>query len=80
MSHALAALDLADVSVDRVLSRWVYLLLPDPAGALAETRRVLRPGGRLVFAVFARPDLNPFFMLPAGVLTERDLLAPPRPG
>lgn len=74
------ALDLADAGVDRLLSRWVYMLLPDPGAALAEARRVLRPGGRLVFAVFASPQANPFFMLPAGVLIEQGLLKPPTAG
>ena len=33
-------------SVDGVLCRFGYMLMADPAAALAETRRVLRPGGR----------------------------------
>ena len=32
-------------SVDGVICRFAYMLMPDPAAALAETRRVLRPGG-----------------------------------
>ncbi len=74
------ALDLADGTVDRVLARWVYMLLPDPAAALAEARRVIRPGGRLVFAVFSTAERNPFFTLYARVLAERGLLALPGPG
>ena len=31
----------------------------DPAAAFAETRRVLRSGGRLVFSVWAAPERNP---------------------
>jgi SAM-dependent methyltransferase len=31
----------------------------DPAAAFAETRRVLRPGGRLAFSVWAAPERNP---------------------
>ena len=38
---------LEDDSVDGVLCRFGYMLMADPAAALAETRRVLRPGGRL---------------------------------
>ncbi|MEA2287732.1 MAG: hypothetical protein QOJ21_3775, partial [Solirubrobacteraceae bacterium] len=38
-------MDLEDDSVDRVVSRWSYMLMADPAAALRETRRVLRDGG-----------------------------------
>ena len=40
-------MDLEDDSVDGVICRWGYMLMADPAAALAETRRVLRDGGRL---------------------------------
>ena len=53
--------DLADDCVDGVLCRLGYMLMADPAAALAETRRVLRPGGRLALAVFGAPERNPFF-------------------
>jgi ubiquinone/menaquinone biosynthesis C-methylase UbiE len=43
-------LDLRDESVDGVLCRWGYMLMADPGAALSETRRVLRPGGRLQLA------------------------------
>jgi arsenite methyltransferase len=38
----------ADASVDRALSVQVLEYVADPAAALAELHRVLRPGGRLV--------------------------------
>jgi SAM-dependent methyltransferase len=38
-------IQLQDGSVDGILCRWAYMLMPDPAAALAESRRVLRPGG-----------------------------------
>lgn len=41
-------LPLATGSVDTVLSTLVYCALPEPAAAVAEMARVLRPGGRLV--------------------------------
>jgi ubiquinone/menaquinone biosynthesis C-methylase UbiE len=44
------ALPADDGSVDHVLSTWTLCTVPDPALALAEIRRVLRPGGSLHFA------------------------------
>ena len=56
-------LELEDDSVDGILCRFAYMLMPDPQAALAEARRVLRPGGRLALAVWAAPERNPFFSL-----------------
>ena len=72
--------DLADGEIDGWLARWVYMLLPDPAAAFAQARRVLGAGGRFVTAVFDEPSANPFFMMPAGVLIEAGKLQPPTPG
>src|SRR6185436_7573667 len=64
-------------SVDRVVCRWGYMLMPEPAKALGETRRVLRPDGRLSFAVFGPAKDNPWASIPAAVLTERGHMPPP---
>ena len=53
-------LDLPTASVDGVISRWGYMLLADPDTALRETRRVLRPGGRVTLAAWAAPEANPW--------------------
>ena len=47
-------MDLEDDSVDGVICRWGYMLMADPAAALAETRRVLRDGGRAVLLGLGR--------------------------
>ncbi len=71
---------LARKSVDAVLCRWGYMLMADPLKALSETRRVLRPGGRLAFSVFAAPEHNPWATIAPGVLVDRGHLDAPLPG
>ena len=74
------ALDLGDASVDAVVCRFGYMLVPDPELALRETRRVLRPGGRLAFATWAPAKRNPWATAYGPVLIERGLQEPPKPG
>jgi SAM-dependent methyltransferase len=73
-------MDLESSSVDGVLCRFGYMLMADPAAALAETRRVLRDGGRLSFAVWATPERNLWAFIPGGALVELGHLPPPEPG
>jgi SAM-dependent methyltransferase len=73
-------MELEDSSFDGVVSRWGYMLMADPAAALAETRRVLRDGGRLSFAVWAAPDQNMWAAIPGMTLVEHGHLPPPEPG
>jgi ubiquinone/menaquinone biosynthesis C-methylase UbiE len=72
-------IELDDDSVDGVICRFGYMLMADPAAALAETRRVLRPDGRLALAVWGRPQRNPFFAIIGAWLVERGHLDPPDP-
>jgi SAM-dependent methyltransferase len=72
-------IELEDASVDGVLCRFGYMLMADPAAALAETRRVLRPGGRLTLAVWGPPGRNPFFGMIASGLVQRGHIGPPEP-
>jgi SAM-dependent methyltransferase len=73
-------MDLDDDSVDGVLCRFGYMLMADPAAALAETRRVLRDGGRVAFAVWAGPDKNLWAAIPGMTLVEMGHMPPPEPG
>jgi SAM-dependent methyltransferase len=72
-------MDLETDSVDGVLCRWGYMLMIDPAAAFAETRRVLRPGGRLAFSVWAARERNPTVSLAGRVLVELGHIPPPDP-
>jgi ubiquinone/menaquinone biosynthesis C-methylase UbiE len=53
-------IDLPTASVDGVLCRFGYMLLVDPETALRETRRVLKPGGRVALAVWDELERNPW--------------------
>lgn len=64
------AIDLPAGSVDGVLSRFGLMLVADPLRALEESRRVLRPGGRLAYAVWGTIDRNPWITLIAGALLQ----------
>ena len=44
------AIPLADNTIDTVVMTWTLCSIPDPLVALREMRRVLKPGGKLVFA------------------------------
>jgi SAM-dependent methyltransferase len=67
-------------SVDGVLCQSTYMLVADPAAALAETRRVLRSGGRLGLSVWGAPERNPWASVGGMILVERGHMAPPEPG
>ncbi len=73
-------IDLDADAVDAVVCRFGYMLMADPAAALAETRRVLRAGGRLALAVWGAPERNPWFSVAAALFMERGYLPPPEPG
>jgi ubiquinone/menaquinone biosynthesis C-methylase UbiE len=62
------SLPFAGESFDVVVSRLGVMLFADPDMALREMLRVLKPGGRLAFAVWGKSDINPFCYLVIHVL------------
>jgi ubiquinone/menaquinone biosynthesis C-methylase UbiE len=56
----LERIDEPDESYDVVLCREGLMLVPDPARAAREIRRVLRPGGRTALAVWGPQERNPW--------------------
>jgi SAM-dependent methyltransferase len=73
-------IDLEAGSIDGVLCRWGYMLMDDPENALRETRRILRPGGRVALAAWTTAEENRWSSLPAELLLERGLVDPVEPG
>lgn len=67
-------IDLPAADVDAVICRWGYMFALDREAALRETRRVLRPGGRLALATWAAPSRNPFAAIPRQALVDAGLV------
>jgi SAM-dependent methyltransferase len=68
-----------DVLYDRLVSRFGILFFDYPPAAFANLARWLAPGGRLAFAVWGRPDDNPWTSSIRDVLTQFIDLPQPAP-
>lgn len=74
------SLTLPDDHFDAAISRLGLMYLPALPTALAEIRRVLRPGGRLSAIVFTSAEQTPFFSIPVRLIRAKRGLPPPEPG
>ena len=72
-----AGLTLPDASVDGIICRFGLMLVPDMERAAAEITRVLRPGGRVVLAVWASSRVNPWITASGRAALELGLVDPP---
>lgn len=80
--HAPAdVIPLADNSVDLVTANGIYNLSPDKEAVMREVARVLRPGGRSIFAEIllerelpgeVRHEINDWLRCIGGTLVEQD--------
>jgi ubiquinone/menaquinone biosynthesis C-methylase UbiE len=50
LAHSAEEIPLPDASIDTVVLTWTLCSIPEPMRALREMRRVLAPGGQLLFA------------------------------
>ena len=56
---------------DVVTSRFGVMFFDDPVAAFANIATLMRPGGRMIFAAWARQEDNPWFRLPLEAAVER---------
>jgi SAM-dependent methyltransferase len=73
-------IDLPTASVDAVLCRFGYMFAVDRDAAFRETRRVLRPGGRVALGTWAAVAHNPWAGARLVALREEGHPPPPPPG
>jgi ubiquinone/menaquinone biosynthesis C-methylase UbiE len=73
-------LALAADSFDAVICRNALMLFPNPAKALAEMRRVVKPGSKVAVMVFSAAERNPHHGIPFAIIRRLGNIPPPAPG
>jgi SAM-dependent methyltransferase len=67
-------------SFDAVICRIALMLFPNPAKALTEMRRVVKPGGKVAVMVYAALEKNPFWEIFHKTVRRLGNIPPPAPG
>jgi len=67
-------------SFDAVISRIALMLFPNPAKALTEMRRVVKPGGKVAVMVYSALEKNPYHRIFFGTFRRLGNIPPPAPG
>ncbi len=62
--------DLSGERADLMISRFGVMFFADPALSFANLRKALKPTGRLAFACWREPRLNPWLMIPLKAATR----------
>ncbi len=73
-------LELEPGSFDAAMARFSLQFVPDVRRALAEVRRVLKPGGRFAAVVFSAVERNPFRAAPQAIASRLAGKRFPEPG
>jgi SAM-dependent methyltransferase len=76
---AVEDVELAEGHFDAVLARFSVMFFPNIALGLRRLFAALQPGGRIVVAAWAQPELNEGFVFPTRVLREVVDVAPSDP-
>jgi SAM-dependent methyltransferase len=67
-------------SFDAVICRNALMLFPNPAKALTEMRRVVKPGSKVAVMVLSTVERNPYHEIPFAIVRRLGNIPPPAPG
>ena len=73
-------LELDADSFDAVICRNALMLFANPAKALTEMRRVVKPGSKVAVIVFSAAERNPYHGIPFAIICRVGNIPPPAPG